>query len=70
MSLVVEARDIGKVFGSGPDRTEALRGIDLVITQGDFVSLIGPSGCGKSTLLRLIGDLVGPTTGTISINGK
>jgi NitT/TauT family transport system ATP-binding protein len=32
--------------------------------------LIGPSGCGKSTLLRLIGDLVGPTTGTISINGK
>jgi NitT/TauT family transport system ATP-binding protein len=70
MSLVVEARDIGKVFGSGPDRTEALRGIDLVIAQGDFVSLIGPSGCGKSTLLRLIGDLVGPTTGTISINGK
>jgi NitT/TauT family transport system ATP-binding protein len=70
MSLVVEAKDIGKVFGSGPDRTEALRGIDLVIAQGDFVSLIGPSGCGKSTLLRLIGDLVGPTTGTISINGK
>jgi NitT/TauT family transport system ATP-binding protein len=70
MSLVVEAKDIGKVFGSGPDGTEALRGIDLVIAQGDFVSLIGPSGCGKSTLLRLIGDLVGPTTGTISINGK
>jgi NitT/TauT family transport system ATP-binding protein len=70
MSLVVEAKDIGKVFGSGSEQTEALRGIDLEIAQGDFVSLIGPSGCGKSTLLRIIGDLVGPTTGVIVVNGK
>jgi NitT/TauT family transport system ATP-binding protein len=67
---VVEARGLGKTFGSGTEQTEALRGIDLVISSGDFVSLIGPSGCGKSTLLRLIGDLVSPSTGTLAVNGK
>ncbi len=69
-SLVVEARGVGKTFGTGDGQIEALRGIDLQIDQGDFISLIGPSGCGKSTLLRLIGDLVGPTTGTLVVNGK
>jgi NitT/TauT family transport system ATP-binding protein len=48
----------------------ALRGIDLDIRRGEFVSLIGPSGCGKSTLLRLIGDLLRPTAGTVTVNGK
>ena len=67
---MVEARGLGKVFGTGDAETEALRGIDLEIAGGDFVSLIGPSGCGKSTLLRLIGDLVSPTTGTLVVNGK
>lgn len=67
---VVEARGVGKTFGSGDAQTEALRGIDLQIEQGDFISLIGPSGCGKSTLLRLIGDLVSPTVGTLVVNGK
>jgi NitT/TauT family transport system ATP-binding protein len=68
--LVVEARGLGKTFGSGAEPTEALRGIDLDIASGDFVSLIGPSGCGKSTLLRLIGDLVSPTVGSLTVNGK
>ncbi len=67
---VVEANGVGKTFGTGESQVEALRGIDLQIDQGDFISLIGPSGCGKSTLLRLIGDLVSPTTGTLLINGK
>ncbi len=70
MTLVVEARGVGKTFGTGDGQTEALRGIDLRIDQGDFISLIGPSGCGKSTLLRLIGDLVSPTAGTLVVNGK
>ncbi len=48
----------------------ALTGIDLSIAPGEFISLIGPSGCGKSTLLRLIGDLTGPTSGQLTINGK
>ena len=67
---VVEAAGVGKVFGTGSTAVTALESIDLTIRQGEFVSLIGPSGCGKSTLLRLIGDLTGPTTGSVRINGK
>src|SRR5262249_50630014 len=44
--------------------------IDLEIEQGEFVSLIGPSGCGKSTLLRIIGDLIEPSRGSVTVNGK
>lgn len=68
--LVVDARGLGKIFGDGANRVEALRNIDLSIKPGEFVSLIGPSGCGKSTLLRLIGDLLAPTAGTLRVNGK
>jgi NitT/TauT family transport system ATP-binding protein len=48
----------------------ALQGIDLDVAPGEFVSLIGPSGCGKSTLLRVVGDLIQPTEGRVSVNGK
>jgi NitT/TauT family transport system ATP-binding protein len=70
-AAAVDASGVGKVFdGGGSERTEALRGIDLRVGAGEFISLIGPSGCGKSTLLRLIGDLVSPTSGTLTVNGK
>ena len=64
---VVDIKGVSKEFKGG---TVALQGIDLEIEQGEFVSLIGPSGCGKSTLLRVIGDLIEPTQGTITVNGK
>ena len=48
----------------------ALQAIDLDVEAGQFVSLIGPSGCGKSTLLRLIADLIEPTAGSVTVNGK
>jgi NitT/TauT family transport system ATP-binding protein len=67
---VVDISNVNKVFDSAGGRTTALEGIDLAIGAGEFVSLIGPSGCGKSTLLRLIGDLTGPTSGTVTVNGK
>ena len=70
MSLVVDASNVGKVFGSGDAQVEALQDISMEIRPGEFVSVIGPSGCGKSTLLRLIGDLLTPTSGTLLINGK
>jgi NitT/TauT family transport system ATP-binding protein len=68
--LVVDARGVGKIFGKGEDRVEALTDINLQIEPREFISLIGPSGCGKSTLLRLVGDLTGPTSGQLAINGK
>jgi NitT/TauT family transport system ATP-binding protein len=69
-ALVVDARGVGKVFGHAEERVEALRDIDLEVGAHEFVSLIGPSGCGKSTLLRLVGDLVKPTSGTLTVNGQ
>ena len=68
---VIAIQGVGKVFSVGDDGgVEALRGIDLGLEAGEFVSLIGPSGCGKSTLLRLIADLTPPTRGSLEINGK
>ncbi len=59
------------VFNAGrPNQVDALTEIDLTVHQGDFVSLIGPSGCGKSTLLRLIANLLVPTGGAVTVNGK
>jgi NitT/TauT family transport system ATP-binding protein len=65
---VVEIAGVTKTFAQG--NVTALQDIDLELEQGEFVSLIGPSGCGKSTLLRVIGDLVEPTSGRVTINGK
>jgi NitT/TauT family transport system ATP-binding protein len=65
---VVSLSGVSKTFPRGG--TIALEGIDLEVGRGEFISLIGPSGCGKSTLLRIIGDLVEPSAGAISVNGK
>jgi multiple sugar transport system ATP-binding protein len=51
------------------ERTEVLKGVDLDIADGEFISLVGPSGCGKSTLLRIIAGLEDQTTGSVFIGG-
>src|SRR5471032_2311826 len=53
---------------SGP--VEAVAGISLAVSQGEFVSLVGPSGCGKSTLLRIVAGLRPATSGAVSVNGN
>jgi len=55
--------NVGKTFAG---KVEALRGMFLTVSDGDFISLLGPSGCGKSTALRLIAGLTVPTTGQIA----
>ena len=59
--------NVSKTFAGGAGRVEALRGIDMSLRPGEFVSIIGPSGCGKSTLLRIIGGLLEPTSGSVHI---
>ena len=66
--VVVKVEKVTKVFPRG--NVTALQDIDLALAPREFVSLIGPSGCGKSTLLRVIGDLIEPSAGTVTVNGK
>jgi len=58
-------RGIGMTF---PDGTEALRGVDLEIGQGEFVTIVGPSGCGKSTLLKIASGLLRHTAGEVEVD--
>jgi len=66
MTSLVQIRGLTKVYHRGRERVEALHGIDLDISEGDFVALMGPSGSGKTTLLNLIGGLDTPTEGVIA----
>jgi NitT/TauT family transport system ATP-binding protein len=60
---LLSVEGVGKVFRNG---IEALKGVDLQVAHGGFVSLLGPSGCGKSTLLRIIAGLVPPSAGRLA----
>ncbi len=65
---MVELRGISKSFDGG--RTHAVRGVDLVIGQGEFVALVGGSGSGKTTTLKMINGLVRPGTGEVRVSGE
>jgi NitT/TauT family transport system ATP-binding protein len=67
--ILVELRQVGQVYGSGPRAFTAISGVDLTIRAGEFVALLGPSGCGKSTLLRIITGLQPPSTGEVLYRG-
>ena len=70
MRALVEARGIGMTFRNGDELTEVLKGVDLTLQPGELVALLGASGSGKSTLLSIVGLLLRPTTGTLSIAGQ
>lgn len=64
---MLELRDIHKHF---PPDKEVLRGISLIVPEGEIACLLGPSGCGKSTLLRIVAGLETPDHGTVHFNGE
>ena len=68
MSLI-EVRQVKKSYASGDETVEALRGVDISIEQGEFVTIMGQSGSGKSTLLSILGGLNHPSHGTVNMAG-
>src|SRR5213596_2455470 len=67
---VIETVDLTMIYKSGKVEACALRGVNLVVEEGEFVAIMGPSGCGKSTLLHLMGGLLSPSSGLIEIDGE
>src|ERR1700761_4621198 len=66
---MIEVRGLKKSIHNGTNMVEILRGIDLMIPQGEFAAIMGPSGSGKSTLLGLLAGLDSATTGRIILDG-
>jgi putative ABC transport system ATP-binding protein len=67
---MIEIRDLKKTYRSGDVDVHALRGVNLSVAKGEFLSVVGPSGSGKSTLFNILGGLTPPTSGTVHIDGR
>ena len=68
--MLIKAKKLSKVYGSGENQVVALDKVDLTVAPGDFISIIGPSGSGKSTLLHLLSGLDHPTSGSLTYDGQ
>jgi putative ABC transport system ATP-binding protein len=67
---IIQVRDLRKTYRVGKIDVPALRGVDLDVPGGEFLSIVGPSGSGKSTLFHIIGGLTPPTSGQVKVGGQ
>ena len=67
---LLRVEKVKKVYGSGESETRALKGIDLSVSEGEFVAVVGKSGSGKSTLLNILSGIDKPTSGKVVIGGE
>ena len=70
MNGLINGNELWKTYKLGSTEVHALRGLNITVGEGEFVSIMGPSGSGKSTLLNMIGGLDNPTKGDLFIDGK
>tara|TARA_B100001939_G_scaffold227553_1_gene195885 strand:+ start:6568 stop:7245 length:678 start_codon:yes stop_codon:yes gene_type:complete len=68
--MIIETKSLKRLFQVGSETVEALKGINLSVEKGEFVSIMGPSGSGKTTLMNIIGCLDTPTYGTYYLNNQ
>jgi len=69
-NYAIHAENLAMVYGRGPTRVEALKGIELAVRPGDLWAIMGPSGSGKTTLLTILGLVTTPTGGSLRIDGE
>ena len=67
---LIQLDQVTKTYDSGENAVQALRGVDVAVGRGEFVSIIGPSGSGKSTLMHILGCLDTPTSGKYWLDGE
>ena len=67
---IIHLKNVRKIYDTGKVKVEALRGVDLAVRRGEFLTLVGPSGSGKSTLMNIIGCLDVPTDGAYEFDGE
>ena len=67
---IIQVRELRKTYLVGKVEVPALRGVDLDVKPGEFLSIVGPSGSGKSTLFHIIGGLTPPTSGEVRVAGQ
>ena len=68
--ILIDVKGVAKHFGEGETRVDALRDVDLQVRAGEAIALLGPSGSGKTTLLNVIGCILAPSAGKVTLDGE